>query len=241
MSRYYLALFAVTLLSLASGGRYAFAQSLKTHLPVVDYAAESQTENSGTASACYNRPGSQPIVELPAGTDELPINAHWWVGLPALPVEQSDAVVIGEVERAQAHLSTDKTGVHSEFTIRLEDVLKGRSEEAAPGGTLIAERFGGAVRFPSGKIQYYRLARQGAPRVNTRYVLFLKGCGGSRFSLLTAYALRAGRVVPLDGRDNRDDRARLPFASYEDVEVGPFLRDLRHLLAGQTVELSTKE
>lgn len=146
--RYYLALFAVTLLSLTSGGRYAFAQSLKIHLPVVDYAAESQTENYGTASACYHRPGSQPIVELPAGTDELPINAHWWVGLPALPVEQSDAVVIGEVERAQAHLSTDKTGIYSEFTIRLEDVLKGRSEEAVPGVTVIAERFGGGGEIP---------------------------------------------------------------------------------------------
>jgi len=43
---------------------------------------------------------------------------------PALPVAQSDAVVIGEVLSAEAHRSENKLNVFSNFEVKLVEVLK---------------------------------------------------------------------------------------------------------------------
>jgi hypothetical protein len=51
-------------------------------------------------------------------------SGHWGNGLSALPVGQSDGVVVGHVTDAEAHLSTDRTGVYSEFSLEVEDVYK---------------------------------------------------------------------------------------------------------------------
>src|SRR5258708_32167306 len=72
----------------------------------------------------YDRPKSPPITELPACDDVLPLNAHWWLGIPALPVPQSDAIVIGEVLGGRAYLSNNRSVVYSEFPVLVEDVLK---------------------------------------------------------------------------------------------------------------------
>lgn len=74
------------------------------------------------------------------------------VASPALPVIDSDAIVIGEVVEAQAHLSNDLGGVYSEFTTHVSQVLKQDSKTTIALDSLItAERPGGRVRFPSRK------------------------------------------------------------------------------------------
>jgi hypothetical protein len=217
----------------------AHAQTRKAPMPVAEYTSEINGDAT-TSPTRYRQPGRPPIAELPPGVEELPVNTHWWLGLSALPVERSDAVVVGEITDAQAHLSSDKTSIFSEFTIQLEDVLKGNRAEITAGEPLVVERPGGGVRFPSGKIQYYRLARQGTPRVKTRYVLFLKAHAGARFSILTGYALHEGRVIPLDGTDNIDNRAQLPFAVYQNVEADSFLSDLRAALGKPPLPIQSR-
>lgn len=59
---------------------------------------------------------------------------------PGLPVEESSVIVIGDVLHSEAHLSEDKRGVYSEFTIRLVEVLKGDS--FLPGSEMVVERLG---------------------------------------------------------------------------------------------------
>jgi hypothetical protein len=120
---------------------------------------------------------------------------------PALPAAQSDAVVIGEVTDAEAFLSTDKTSIYSEFTVSVNEVLKGTSlGTLTPGGSLTATRGGGAVRFPSGKVVREGFNGKPLPRQGRRYVLFLKlNEEGQDFSIITAYELLGGRVSPLDG------------------------------------------
>jgi hypothetical protein len=120
--------------------------------------------------------------------------------LPALPVMQSNAVVIGEVIAAQAYLSPDQTGVYSEFNIQVEDVLKNDGLEGlAPACQIDLEREGGRVRFPSGRVHWYSVDKENMPRVGRQYVFFLtRESQEQTFQILTAYEIRAAKVYPLD-------------------------------------------
>jgi hypothetical protein len=141
------------------------------------------------------------VKELPPNVDQLPLINHFWSGLPPIPAGQSDGVLIGEVVDAHAYLSNDKTGVYSEFTIRVERALKGLDHGMLP--LVVVERLGGAVRFHTGRIVKYEVLRQGVPRVGARYLLFLSYNGeGDDYSLLTGYELNNGHVVPLDDVDS---------------------------------------
>jgi hypothetical protein len=153
----------------------------------------------------------------------------WEVGLPALPVAQSDLIVVGEIVEAQAHLSDDKTGVYSDFTVRLEETLKGvESAGLSPGSLIVAEREGGRVRYAPDDIKLYNIAGKGMPRVGRRYVLFVKVIGGEQdYQIVTGYELQAGRVFPLDMRDT----SRSKFDVYWDVDQASFMETLRDAIA----------
>lgn len=120
--------------------------------------------------------------------------------LPAFPFAKADAVVIGRITKAQANLSNDKTGIYTTFTIAVDEVVKNSSTATFSTGSLIqAEREGGRVRFPSGRVHLYMVNEQNMPRVGSRYVLFLSGCDGEAvFQVLTGYELSEGRVYALD-------------------------------------------
>jgi hypothetical protein len=147
----------------------------------------------------------------------LPLSVSHPQTEPAIPAVESDVVVVGEVTSAQAYLSNDKTSVYSEFTVRVADVLKnGGSESLYFGAQIVAERAGGRVRFPSGKV-LLRGAPYGKnmPRVGQRYIFFLKhNAEGQDYSIITAYELRSGRIFPLDGSPEGDVKSN-QFAEYE--------------------------
>lgn len=120
---------------------------------------------------------------------------------PALPVAQSDAVVVGEVTSAEAFLSADRVTVYSEFNLRVIEVLKNQSPTPlALGVQITADRFGGRVRLPSGKVIAIGFVHQSMPQPGRRYLLFLNYVEETRtYSIRTGYELRAGKVFPLDG------------------------------------------
>jgi hypothetical protein len=155
--------------------------------------------------------------------------------VPAIPTSQSDVILIGTVVDSQANLSADKTGVYSEFGIHVEEVLKGIGTSALNYPVVTVERFGGAVRFPSGVIQKYRTSGQGMPREGRHYVLFLKKIDqDDDFSILTAYELRGEKIVPLDGSSQQGNE-RLAFDSYKGVDVISFLRVVRDAISDAPV------
>jgi hypothetical protein len=154
---------------------------------------------------------------------------------PAIPLAKSDAVVVGEVTGAQAYLSNDRTRVYSEFTVRVEDVLKnGSTAPLYSGAQIAAQRSGGRVRFPSGKT-LLRAAPYGQnmPRLGQRYVLFLKhNDEGQDYSIITAYELRSGQVFPLDGSPEGDGKSRLftEYEKYAGKDEMAFLNDVREAI-----------
>lgn len=135
---------------------------------------------------------------------------------PALPVYGSDLIIIGNVTDRQAHLSNDRTAVYSEFTIEIEQIIKGGVSQQ----TIAAERFGGGVKLPSGKVLRRGNIDERMPLGNRKYLFFLKNQGkNENFFIITAYELRDGRVFPLDGvNPPKDGRKHPEFAKYEGIE-----------------------
>ncbi|HEX8175283.1 MAG TPA: hypothetical protein VF543_09195 [Pyrinomonadaceae bacterium] len=135
---------------------------------------------------------------------------------PAIPAAKSDVVITGEVIKAEAFLTEDKVSIYSEFTVRVNSILKNStSEEINVGKSITISRGGGGVRFPSGKIIKTLFEGKPMPRVGSRYVLFLnyENAGGD-YPLITAYELKNGTIIPLDGLD-RDGKVIIELASHQ--------------------------
>lgn len=230
--------FAITMVALPSQSNNASNSTYQIK------ANQKDSQETKMAIAIYNGSGSRDSVSLKlrqirssrydAGkpknlfvaepsdaTEELPLNVHFWLGLPALPVTHSDAVILGDVISTNAYLSNDKTGIYSEFTVRIEGVLKNFDYSSLHADDSVAvEREGGAVQFPSGRIQHYRINKQGMPTLHHRYVFFLKyNEQGQDFSIVTGYELNKGRTSPLDDVD--------PYTIYEKLPEDAFLKIVR--------------
>lgn len=206
----------------------------RSQFPIADYEAAEpeEPEKREKRRARGRRHDRLWLVGRPekSGEDEGTIRFNdWEMGVPALPVAQSDAVVLGDVTDAKAYLSEDKSGVYSEFPLRVEEVLmEGGGAKIAPGSTLTTERVGGRVRFPSGVVEFYEIAGQGMPRAGRRYVLFLKSAGEEQsYSIVTGYEVREGRILPLDRRGSTDSQ----FAVHKDAGLDAFLQAVRDAIA----------
>lgn len=122
--------------------------------PVAEYDApesadEEKRKKRRAKSSRYDKedrvqePGSVP------GYYEMVVINDWETKIPALPARASDSVLIGEVTRAEAFLSNDKTGVYSEFIIQVNEVLKNDSRSQLNiGDSITTERLGGELNSP---------------------------------------------------------------------------------------------
>jgi hypothetical protein len=191
-------------------------------VPVTDYNAVKSADAKRKAK--NKRHKNRLPAALDAEGENMPAvsTAHWWGGLSALPADKSDAVIIGEVRDAEAFLAEDRTGIYSEFTISINEVMK--NDAASPlAGSVVAERTGGAVKFPNGRTRAFRLNGMGFPRVGRQYVFFLRrNSDGGDYSILTGYELRGGKVTPLDGQGKK-----LRFSQYSGADAEAFLREVR--------------
>lgn len=190
--------------------------------PIVDYA-ESKSNKSDFKRLSKGKRYDEGTVQKYGTPDGLVTHFNdWEFNVPAIPAGMSDAVVVGTVVSSTAYLSQDATGVYSEFTIQVHEVLKDRSRNISTNTSLAVDRAGGRVRYPSGDIVKYIVDGQSTPRVNKRYVLFLK-LEDHDFSILTGYELGAGGVSPLD-------RVVETFKKYKGVSESAFLNQVRNAI-----------
>jgi hypothetical protein len=139
------------------------------------------------------------VSRVEPGTDEAALFLEPHVTFPALPVAESEIVVVGTIGTAQAVLSESKRNVFSEFTLSVEDVLKSQIQGVAQGSVLTIDRVGGHVRYPNGQRVLFRLAGQNMPQIGGRYLLFLTSTHSKQdISILTGYQLTPDGALPLD-------------------------------------------
>ena len=90
----------------------------------------------------------------------------WHSDVYSLPVRKSDSVFLGTVEDVRARLTQNRKAVYSEIQIRVDEIMKSDDpENVRPGKSIIAQREGGVVRYPSGALVWHRVAHQGMPKV----------------------------------------------------------------------------
>lgn len=214
-------------------------------LPVADFDAPEPSdldnrEKRRVKNKKYNDPNSDSYRNHILTSGIGAIRNEWDFGLDsALPTTQSSAVIVGEVADANAYLSEDKYKVYSEFTVRVDEVIKNDSgEPIAVGESIATDRLGGRVRVPSGRVGSFYVSGQGVPEVGKRYVFFLgfnpREAGGitdPRYlnrHILTAYELRLGVVFPLDSSGAKN------FHEYEGMGEAAFINKIRQSLAGSS-------
>jgi hypothetical protein len=205
-------------------------------LPIVDFVEIGESDPIRRAkSDRHNSPVAKEGIKKPQLNDnmkalrlDLPLS-HQPAGA-ALPA--SDVVIIGNVHNVQAFLSTDRTAVYSEVTFTVEQVLKGR-ERVTPGINVTAERSGGAVRFPSGKILRRGSLGRNIPVQGNRYLLFLNSNQvNDSFTIDTGYELANNSVIPLDGTGDNDEVFK-PYEKYRNATVTTLLEDVRKAIANE--------
>jgi len=116
---------------------------------------------------------------------------------PALPTNESDFILVGQVLSAKAHRSENKRSIFSEFEVRVDEVLKGRDPRINDQSVITVERTGGFLRYPNGRKVLFFVQGYGMPEVGARNVLFLK-IAGQGFRIVTIYELNPAGVLPLD-------------------------------------------
>jgi hypothetical protein len=133
------------------------------------------------------------------GVDESALFLEPPFTFPALPVAESEIIVVGTIKTAQALLSETKKNVFAELTLTVEDVLKSRIQGVAQGSVLTIDRVGGHVKYPNGQKVLFRIAGLNMPQVGGRYLLFLTSTHNKEdISILTGYQLTPNGAIPLD-------------------------------------------
>lgn len=199
-------------------------------VPVLDL---KQAEKNGSDQLKGRKRGQSlrqriRIEELPPAVEPLPFSAHFWSHMPALPIEQSNAVILGKIADRRAVLLDDRLGMYSEFSIKISEIFKDDLDGFFIDQVITASRPGGAVRFPSGRTQKYTIFSMGYPQQDKVYVLFLKRDEVGDYSILTGYEVSGNVVQPLDGKRNlpkneRDNR----FGIYRGASLESFRNALQ--------------
>ena len=203
------------------------------NFPIASFDEPAPTESQARdARKIKNKKFNSDAKAISESSTQIFTVMDWDVGLPALPIDRSSAVVIGRVIEAKAYLSEDKTAIYSEFKVQIDSVLKNDDRcPLHPENSLIVGREGGRVRLPSGKVVVSWINHQNMPTVGGQYVLFLThelprgGDGGNDFYIVTAYELANGIVVPMD-----DVPSGHPIAAIKGKSESSFLNDLLSVL-----------
>lgn len=165
------------------GRPFSDIEDPRASLPTVDYETEEPTD---PREKIKRRNKGKRFDNFGAFTREPTQNSgilvsEWDLNLPALPVAQSNAVVIGQTLKRGAFLSNDKSGVYTELSVRVKDVLKPNGS-VAPNGIIDIIRVGGIVRYRTSDESFFAIKGQNMPQSGKRYLLFLKAIKESEIS-----------------------------------------------------------
>jgi hypothetical protein len=149
----------------------------------------------------YNAPDAS-LPELGEQSDDGLVgvdSGHYY--RDPFPFSLSDTVIVGQVTTGQAYLSDDKRDIYSEFNVSVQEArtISSAERHIQSGDSVVVERYGGAIRLPSGKILFRALRDFSMPLVGKRYLLFLKYDPSTEdFHIVTGYQLDGEHTYQLD-------------------------------------------
>lgn len=209
-------------------GQKSATQDLKEQYPVAD---PTEPESSDPKERAHrqkrNKRYNQGIKAIGPQIVQTADGYHWPPDFAPLPVSLSDAIIVGRISDAKAHLSEDKNSVYSEFAVRVDQVLKSTTGDLVPGVFVTTDRKGGQVRYPSGQMSWLFVVGQGTPRLGETYLLFLKKTDDDQvYSILTGYEIKNSRIDPLDYAPGV-----VGFERYAGSDPTVFLTEVRNVIA----------
>jgi len=141
---------------------------------------------------------------------------------PPFPISESALIVVGDVISVNAFLSNDRGGVYTEFTIRIDELLKNSESGKAAPQKVIADREGGIVLYPNGQRVMYQSSERGLPLLGSRYLFFLKKNGQSpNYEIIASYDITGARAVQVENIPSFEEFKGLDKAVFLDkVRVG---------------------
>lgn len=202
------------------------SKKIEARVPSTDYDAPEPTNPEEKAkrqkkNKHYDDGGM--VAKNPGEGAGSILVSHAFFALPALPTAQSDVILTADVLKSEAHLSNDKTGIYSEFSVQVNEVLKNAGSPLSQGNLITLSRRGGKVRYPSGQIFSYEISNQSMPGVGKRYLFFLKAIPDTQdYEIVTGYEFDSGRVEPLDGAQ---------FETFSGKDVAGFIQTVRDEIA----------
>ena len=174
-------------------------QKLKDRFPTVDYNKPDSADPEKKAKRKRYDYGQLVYSTVRPEIYAAVVIGEPHITFPALPVAESDIIVIGAVGSGQAHLSENKKNIFSEFTVIVEEVLKSKTSGIGQASVLTVDRIGGHVMYPNGQKFLYQLHGMNMPQIGSRYILFLTSTHNKEdLSILTGYELTEKGAVPLD-------------------------------------------
>ena len=175
------------------------AKQINERFPVASYDEPDATDPPKNAKRKRYNDGKLVYSTVGPATVESVFTPEPHATFPALPVAESDVIVVGTVGTGEAHVSENKKNVFSEFTLVVEDVLKSKASAVMQGSVLTINRIGGHVKYPNGQRVLYRIFGMNMPQIGARYLFFLTTRHNKEdLSILTGYELTQDGAAPLD-------------------------------------------
>jgi hypothetical protein len=183
----------------------------------------------------YEDAGGLVDSTLPIAEDEerMLINDEY-LSVPAIPVKESELIVIGKVLEAAAHLSNNKKTVYSEFTVQIDEILRDTTGSIKKDGSVTVDREGGFVEYKNGLSRLHRIGGLLMPQVGRKYILFLRNREkGPNYEIINGYELKDGGVINLTGSTET--------ISYVGMDQAVLLSKVRKALSEASQSRSEKE
>ena len=136
----------------------------------------------------------------------------------ALPAQSCGAVVTAEPVASEARIAQNRLFVYSRFSLQVSRVLKAnRKLGIRQGQRIVATQFGGSVRFPSGHMETFLLAKDGFLELRKQYLLFIWKPAESiqAFMIAQPYQIQGGLVFPVSTIADVSAYDRMPIKDFE--------------------------
>lgn len=194
---------------------------IKRHFPKVDYDAPEPSDPVERAKRRKKgKHYDNGYVSRQPTNHSSSLVSEWDRNLSEFPVQESNAVVIGKILGGGAFISPDKTGVYTELSLKIEEVIAKDRDSLIKDRTIAISRIGGLVRYGTGEESLFFIAGQNMPTVGKRYLFFLKAIPDSEdFQVITGYDVSMSHVIALDDP--------MQFRKHDGQDITAFIQSVR--------------